>query len=91
MTLLCGALAGCGRASAAPQNGSSVGSSFALHECRLEHPQRVASIAARCGILAVAENPAAPTGAHIGLYVAVVPALNRRSTAAPLFILAGGP
>jgi pimeloyl-ACP methyl ester carboxylesterase len=62
-----------------------------LHECRLEHPLKVASVAARCGVLEVAEDPAKPSGHAIGLHVAVVPALNRRSHAAPLFILAGGP
>ena len=62
-----------------------------LHECRLEHPLRLSSIAARCGVLKVAENPAEPAGASIDLSVAIVPALNRRATAAPLFLLAGGP
>jgi pimeloyl-ACP methyl ester carboxylesterase len=62
-----------------------------LRECRLEHPLKIASVAARCGVLQVAENPAAPSGRSIGLHVAVVPALNRRSRAAPLFLLAGGP
>jgi hypothetical protein len=64
---------------------------LALHECRLEHPLKVTSIAARCGVLEVAENPTEPSGRTIGLHVAVVPALNRRSRAAPLFLLAGGP
>src|ERR1700677_1616301 len=62
-----------------------------LHECRLEHPLRLSSVAARCGILAVPEDPEAPAGRKIDLFVAVVPALNRRSRAAPLFLLAGGP
>jgi len=72
-----------------------------LHECRLEHPLKLASIAARCGVLAVPldRSPAGaapvsspPTrGATINLSVAVVPALNRRAQAAPLFLLAGGP
>jgi pimeloyl-ACP methyl ester carboxylesterase len=62
-----------------------------LRECRLEHPLKIASVAARCGVLQVAENPAEPSGRSIGLHVAVVPALNRRSSAAPLFLLAGGP
>jgi pimeloyl-ACP methyl ester carboxylesterase len=62
-----------------------------LRECRLEHPLRLASVAARCGMLEVAEDPSRPDGARIGLYVAVVPALNRRSAAPPLFLLAGGP
>src|SRR5271154_3498011 len=62
-----------------------------LHECRLEHPLNLSSIAARCGTLRVPEDPEHPEGASIELNVAVVPALNRRSTAAPLFLLAGGP
>jgi len=32
-----------------------------------------------------------PNGERIALHIAVVPALNRRSTRAPLFVLAGGP
>ena len=64
---------------------------LSLHDCRLEHPLRMSSIAARCGQLAVPEDPARPQGTSIELHVAVVPALNRRETAAPLFLLAGGP
>ena len=81
--LLCCAVAGCARASSA--------ASLALHECRLEHPLRMTSIAARCGSLEVAENPRQPRGAAIALRIAVVPALNRRAAGAPLFLLAGGP
>jgi pimeloyl-ACP methyl ester carboxylesterase len=62
-----------------------------LHECRLEHPLGLSSVDARCGLLRVAENPARPAGRAIDLSVAVVPALNRRAAAAPLFLLAGGP
>jgi pimeloyl-ACP methyl ester carboxylesterase len=62
-----------------------------LHECRLEHPLRLSSVAARCGTLAVPEDPETPAGRKIDLFVAVVPALNRRASAAPLFLLAGGP
>src|SRR6202030_1086447 len=62
-----------------------------LHECRLEHPLRLASIQARCGVLKVPEDRAQPGGATIDLSIAVVPALNRRAAAAPLFLLAGGP
>ena len=64
---------------------------LALHECRLEHPLRLASIPARCGVLKVPEDRAQPGGTTIDLSVAVVPALNRRAAAAPLFVLAGGP
>jgi pimeloyl-ACP methyl ester carboxylesterase len=62
-----------------------------LRECRLEHPLRLASIPARCGVLEVPEDRTRPAGATLGLSIAVVPALNRQSAAAPLFLLAGGP
>lgn len=88
--ITCGALILSGRVTAAAGPAASQGL-MPLHECRLEHPLRVSSLEARCGVLAVAENPAEPSGATIDLHVAVVPALNRRATAAPLFILAGGP
>ena len=84
--LLWGALSLSGRVPAAA--GSAP---FPLQECRLEHPLRIAAVPARCGILEVPEDPARSDGATIGLSVAVVPALNRRTAAAPLFLLAGGP
>jgi pimeloyl-ACP methyl ester carboxylesterase len=62
-----------------------------LQECRLDHPLRLASIAARCGVLKVPEDRTHPDAGTIDLSVAVVPALNRRAEAAPLFLLAGGP
>ncbi len=62
-----------------------------LHECRLEHPLDLSSAAARCGVLAVPEDPDSLHGRELELFVAVVPALNRRSSGAPLFLLAGGP
>lgn len=61
-----------------------------LTECRLEHPLRLNSISARCGTLRVAEDPAHPQKT-IELHIAVVPALNRRTAAPPLVLLAGGP
>ncbi|HEY4969549.1 MAG TPA: hypothetical protein VII35_06560, partial [Steroidobacteraceae bacterium] len=64
---------------------------LALQECRLEHPRRLASMPARCGVLSVPLDRTQPAGASIDLGVAVVPALNRRAAAAPLFLLAGGP
>jgi pimeloyl-ACP methyl ester carboxylesterase len=62
-----------------------------LQECRLEHPLRLASIQARCGVLTVPLDRAHPAGATINLSIALVPALNRRAAAPPLFLLAGGP
>ena len=63
----------------------------ALSECRLPHPAGLGSVAARCGNLPVAEDPAEPRGAQIELHFAVVPALDRRRRREPLFIIAGGP
>jgi pimeloyl-ACP methyl ester carboxylesterase len=76
---------GCGPAAAATPE------PLVLTDCRLEHPLKISSEPALCGRIAVPENPADPSGATIELEVAVVKALNRRSTAAPLFLLAGGP
>ena len=64
---------------------------LSLHECRLEHPLRLASIPARCGVLKVPEDRTRPGSATIDLSIAVVPALNRQAAAAPVFLLAGGP
>jgi pimeloyl-ACP methyl ester carboxylesterase len=60
-------------------------------ECRLEHPLHLTSVAARCGTLRVPLDREHPNEGSIDLKLAIVPALNRRSTAAPLFLLAGGP
>jgi pimeloyl-ACP methyl ester carboxylesterase len=62
-----------------------------LHDCRLQHPLRLASISARCGMLAVPLDRHDPRSATLQLNLAVVPALNRRAEASPLFLLAGGP
>jgi pimeloyl-ACP methyl ester carboxylesterase len=62
-----------------------------LTECRLEHPLYLTSIPARCGTLRVPEDREHSKSGSIALRVAVVPALNRRSTEAPMFLLAGGP
>jgi pimeloyl-ACP methyl ester carboxylesterase len=62
-----------------------------LHECRIEHPLHLNSLSARCGSLSVPLDREHPDSGSIDLNVAVVPALNRRSEAAPLFLLAGGP
>jgi pimeloyl-ACP methyl ester carboxylesterase len=66
-------------------------SALQLADCRLENPAGIGAIPARCGQLSVAENPAEPQGRHIDLHVAIVPALNRRASPDPLFVLAGGP
>ena len=65
--------------------------SLALSDCRLEHPEHLRSIAARCGELEVPEDPAQPAVRRIRLKIAVVPALNLRGASDPLFVLTGGP
>lgn len=62
-----------------------------LSPCELRQSEELTLIEARCGRLAVAENPAAPHGRQIELRVAVVPAVSTRKLPDPLFILAGGP
>ena len=64
---------------------------LALTPCHLEHPARLTSPEAQCGELSVPENPTEPSGRQIRLYVARVPAINRRKRPDPLFVLAGGP
>lgn len=46
---------------------------------------------AECGVLPVAENPAADDGANIGLNILRLPAINPVPKDDPLFIIAGGP
>ncbi len=53
-------------------------------------PCKLGALAARCGSLAVPENPDAPAGRTISLKVAVVPATVQPAAGA-LFYLAGGP
>lgn len=67
------------------------GATLPLVDCRLEHPEHVLSIAARCGELEVPEDFSHPDSRRIRLRVAVVPALNLRGSPDPLFVLAGGP
>jgi hypothetical protein len=64
-------------AATAPPGAAATGS-LALHECRLQHPLRLASIQARCGVLEVPEDRSVPGGAGIELSVAVVPSLKAR-------------
>ncbi len=62
-----------------------------LTPCRISDMHGLSSIAARCGKLAVPEDPDAPDGKRIELAVAVVPAIATRAKPDPLFLLAGGP
>jgi pimeloyl-ACP methyl ester carboxylesterase len=62
-----------------------------LTPCRLTHPSQLVAVDAQCGRLAVPEDPAAPGGRQIRLFVARIPAVSERSRPDPLFVLAGGP
>ncbi len=64
---------------------------LALAPCELRQSQGLTLIQARCGRLAVPENPAAPRGRQIELRVAVVPAISTHKRPDPLFVIAGGP
>ena len=70
---------------------TAIADTLPLTQCRLEHPLKVTSVEARCATLGVPLDREHPDGEKIALQIAVVPALNRRSTSAPLFLLAGGP
>jgi pimeloyl-ACP methyl ester carboxylesterase len=83
----CSALLAAAPAGAVP----AAAGTLALAPCRLEHPYGLGSVAARCGRLAVAENPEEPGGRQVQLAVAVVPAVSARPRPDPLFLLAGGP
>ncbi len=62
-----------------------------LKPCRISDSDGLVSVAARCGKLAVAEDPDDPKGPQIELAIAVVPAIATRAKPDPLFLLAGGP
>ena len=61
-----------------------------LTDCRLDRGPALESRPARCGSLAVPENPADP-GSEIRLSVAVIPSLNVEPVPDPIVLLAGGP
>jgi len=62
-----------------------------LTPCRLTHPSQLVSVEAQCGRFAVPENPAAPDGRRIELFVARIRAISEHPRPDPLFLLAGGP
>jgi pimeloyl-ACP methyl ester carboxylesterase len=66
-------------------------SPLVLTDCTLSSPGIPNQVTAKCGTLAVPENPSNPQGRRINLNIAVVPAVSRGADADPLFVLAGGP
>ncbi|MEE9278541.1 MAG: alpha/beta hydrolase [Myxococcota bacterium] len=71
--------------------GSRGAGAIELEDCQLVGPGGFGRLAARCGTLAVAENPDAPEGREIELFVAVVPALSRQAEPDAFTVIAGGP
>lgn len=72
-------------------HGAAATAALELAPCRLEHPSRLAAIAAECGRLRVPEDPGRAGGGMLELAVARVPAISARKADDPLFVLAGGP
>lgn len=79
-----------GSADPAPAAGPAAGGPV-FSKCRLEHPSGLASFAAECATLQVAEDPARPEGRQVGLAIARIPAISRRKSPDPVFLIAGGP
>lgn len=76
-----------GAALAAP----AVAGELELSDCQLEGPFGIQHTQARCGTLAVPENPGDPDGRRIQLNVAVVPADSPTPEPSAVALLAGGP
>ena len=85
MGWLC-ALAALGAAPFAPASAQSL----VLERCRLE-AEGVPAAFARCGTLVVPEDPAAPAGPTVEIFVARIGALSATPKADPLLLIAGGP
>src|SRR5262249_31016400 len=62
-----------------------------LEPCRIAHPARMLALPAEGGAFEVPENPDAPGGRKIQLFVARVPAISLNKAPDPLFLVAGGP
>ena len=74
-----------------PPQGLEASSRIPLQPCRIADLDGLVSTEARCGTLAVPENPDDPAGAQVRLAIAVVPAISTRAEPDPLFLVAGGP
>ncbi len=62
-----------------------------LSDCVLATPGVDFQVDAKCGVLAILEDPTNPKSRQIDLSIAVVPAIQRSPEPDPLFILVGGP
>lgn len=65
--------------------------SLELKECRIQDTSGVSSVAAECGYFRVPEDPDAPDGKQIQLFVARIPVLGKQRTEEAFTLLAGGP
>jgi pimeloyl-ACP methyl ester carboxylesterase len=74
-----------------PQAGGADAPALTLAACSIHDADGLVSIEARCGRLAVPENPGDSGGRKIELAVAVVPAVATQARPDPLFLIAGGP
>ena len=63
---------------------------LALDRCRLTADLLPAAFA-RCGTLAVPEDPGAPDGRSVDVFVAIMPSLSSTPRPDPLVLIAGGP
>jgi pimeloyl-ACP methyl ester carboxylesterase len=62
-----------------------------LEDCRIYDTAGVSSAPAQCGYFQVPENPDAPDGKQIQLFVARIPTLNQQRSEDAFTLLAGGP
>ena len=69
---------------------AAAGADLALERCRLDTDPLPAAFAG-CGMLAVPEDPAAPDGRTVAIFVARVPSLSASPRPDPLVLIAGGP
>lgn len=73
------------------QNSQTAGAPLLLENCELPGSGGYAALEARCGRVAVPENPAEPAGRMIELFVAIIPAQSRKAAPDAFTFLAGGP
>ncbi|MHC1782223.1 MAG: alpha/beta hydrolase [Anaerolineaceae bacterium] len=91
IALIVGALSLAACSGGTPNGDSTPAATLPLEDCEISSPGASEATDARCGRLAVYEDPEAGSGKQIELFVAVIPAVSRTPQGGPLFLLAGGP
>ena len=79
-----------GAAAALGPRSTALAGDLELERCRLTADLMPAAFA-RCGTLAVPEDPSAPGGRTVDIFVARVPSLSSTPRPDPLVLIAGGP